>query len=192
MIREQLNDPPTMLQIYMEARIPVRPHLRKFLAKVERLPANASLALTSGSAISYFMNFLFCNKSEIIEAEQRYHTKRTAEQLDKSFSDTISVQISVNLQVHNRIFISSDSIVALDRFLDKMMKERLMDRVERRPENMTEKDCILAFMDEYGMTEDDISFDALKKAVQRVREKDKKAVFDLQSSPSFPRAKKPA
>lgn len=181
-----------MLHIHMEARIPMRPHLRKFLAKVERLSTNQALALTSGSAISYFMNFLFCNKSEIIEAEQRYHTKRTAEQLDKSFSDLLNVQISVNLQVHNRIFISADSIVCLDRFIDKMMKERLMDRVERRPADMTEKDCILAFMDEYGITEDDISFDALKKAVQRLREKDKKAVFDLQSRPSFSGKKKPA
>lgn len=168
-----------MLQIYMEARIPVRPHLKKFLHKAERIKADAPLHLTSGSAIAYFMNLLFCNKSAIIEAEQRFHSKRSPEALDKTFSETVSVIISANLQLHNRIFISADSIVALDRFLDKMMKERLMDRVERRSASQTEKDCILAFMDEYGMTEDDISFDALKKAVQRTREKDKKALFDL-------------
>jgi hypothetical protein len=50
------------------------------------------------------------------------------------------------------------------------------------PRGVSEKDTILTFMEVINVTEDDISFDALKKSSYRLRKSRNLALFRLASS----------
>lgn len=159
-----------MIKLELEAKIPIRPHLLKFLLKVENMAPGEKLNLDSGGAIPFFVQFLLCNKCELM-LKDRYQSKRKPDQIPADFSATVTVKVSTNFIPSGRIFISYDSVFQLDRYLHKMMHDFLNDRIQRG--DQTEKQAIMEFMDEFNITEDDISFDAIKKATQRLRTRKK-------------------
>lgn len=158
------------MKIEIEAKIPIRPHLLKFLLKVENMAPGDKLDLSSGGAIPFFVQLLLCHKGELM-SKDRYQSKKKIDQVPKYFTDTLEVKVSANFIPSGRIFLGYDSVFQLDKYLHKLMHDFLIDRISR--DNKTEKQVILEFMDEFGITEDIISFDALKKAAQRLRTRKK-------------------
>lgn len=159
-----------MAKFEMTARIPMRPYLLNYVVKVENLTDHKPLDLLRGGLIPYLLQLLVCTKGELLSRLGQYKAAATQSTIDKNFTGHLSVVISRRMEKHWKMYWTMEAIFQFDRMVHKHFHDTLGLRIQKGVEvGLTEKEVILEFMIWCNITEDDISFDALKKAAHRWR-----------------------
>jgi len=150
-----------MHQMIIKSSIPTITYLRKFAIWREQLPEEGVLMLTGYGCIGLFLGSLLEGK---IRADPRPNEEF------KEYDDRLYFAINERrLNGTRRCFLSAENIRLFNSFLRNHLREILMDRIEANSAiKINEADTIKIFIHELDIV-DDISFDALKKGIQRYR-----------------------
>lgn len=163
----------------LKCTIPCIPYLAKFLYKKERLEVGSRIDLNYASGdLPYVLSNLLTGK---MHADHFDDDELPAEKY------TMDVHFSIAPRKFNygKIIISEDAVRVFNALIRKNMHELLMDRIMQArtlDPKRKEKDIIYAFILEFEIG-DDISFDALKKYQQRLRNSRKIGPFRQQNCP---------
>lgn len=145
----------------IEMSFPVKAHLKKYLYFVENLKAQDTLDLTKPGTCTYVLKLLLSGKSNI-----PFYVKSA---FDEEYNDKMYVLINARQFNQGEFYMSPKAIRTFNQFLHRKMHEQLLQRILLLSKyKTTEKEVIYDFMRELDM-EEDISFDALKKASYRLR-----------------------
>ena len=139
-------------------KIPIRPHFKKLIAKhVDTSP----LVLTFGKC---HYSAIFYNSLERSSFPQNNFKDH------KQLVDKIEIEIPASIAKENRFYIDPKRVSYIDAQLRSIFDEKLFEHLNFNANGKGEiKAQVLKFMDYYGITEEDITFDALIKSYQRYR-----------------------
>ena len=153
--------------IEIDAAVPVKPHLLKFVLHKENLQAGQSLDLKPGTVITNELKSILTNKKNID------HEKEVAKGPFSEYTAILKFKVGYRMQAYSCFFLSREGISHFNNFLHNLFHEILLDRIRYGMKSgKTEKEIIYDFMRELDI-EDDISFDAVKKASYRLRKSKK-------------------
>jgi hypothetical protein len=147
---------------YYKIRLPVKIHVLRYLEHHFPYP----YILSESDAIGPFLSAVFRRPQHSTEKW------RSVEKLQHHWEISIPEHLIYDKGVSN---FGSKNIMTFNTYIDTVMKEKLFERVQLLSIkfDMEKKQTILDFMMQYNVTESELSFDAWKKAVQRI-EIDKK------------------
>lgn len=158
--------------------LPVKPYLAKFVYSREYMEPGKALNLQNNSVISYTLKMLFTNKTNLDESDYLSYEK-----MNKEYTGEMRFKITSRMQAFSCFYISRKSITVFNQFLNRLFHEFLLSRiVEGVANGKDEKEIIFEFMRELDI-EDDITFDAIKKANYRLRKSKKMPTIHQQSRP---------
>lgn len=144
----------------MILKVPVRPHVKKFL--LARFPQ--PYVLSDDNYIGIIL-YRLLRRQEHDACYDRQLTKYT-----ESFNVDVSEDKAFN---HGSFYISSYSVVVFNNFIDDLFKEKMyafLDDLFLFADEITIKKGIYEYMNKYNMLEGtDVTYDGLKKAYYRYR-----------------------
>jgi hypothetical protein len=147
-------------------KVPIRPHLKKFVLYKENLSLDEALVVDDKRGyIPFFINLILCNK-------KTYH-KYSNTKLPANYSDRLLIEFPVSHQLRNHIFLTNVNIKKLNNFIHKCFHDSLNQHIEQNCFSGSNiKESIYEYMSLLEIY-DDISFETLKKGNYRFRkEKD--------------------
>ncbi|HQU52010.1 MAG TPA: hypothetical protein PK643_03310 [Saprospiraceae bacterium] len=151
--------------IKLHGSVPVKRYLLKYALATENLDIGEPLDLKNCGIIGFQLKLLLTNKTNV-----NHEDDISINTLNK-FDARLTFIIHAKLKAFNGFFISRKSIVIFNSFLHQLFHEELLRAIIKAEENnILIADVIHDFMNRYGIEEDeDISFDAVKKANYRLR-----------------------
>lgn len=159
-----------MHQMIIKSSVPTTTYLRKFAIWREKLPEDGALMLTGYGCIGLFLGGLLEGK---IKADPR------PDEEFREYDDRLLFEINERrLNGTRRCFLSSENIRLFNSFLRNHLREILMDKIEANADpniKINKADTIKNFIHELDIV-DDISFDALKKGIDRYQKSKIQAV----------------
>lgn len=149
--------------------IPVRSYLKKFLYWSLNLPANTAIDLAQygNDPLVKVISGMLVGKLDI----DQFYSSDDESPRDGYYDEEIQLIINPRRFQYQRIHISRDTSRFLDAFLYGTFHSHMQVLIRAHvPDKVfNEKDCIELMCKLTGIGEDDISFDALKKASYRIR-----------------------
>lgn len=168
----------SLMNMNLVASIPVKPHLRKFVHYLENLAPDAPLNLSRSGVVGYTLNLLLTNKTNLIHSDTL-----AGDKLQEKFQDQLRFKVSVRMQTFNCFYLTRRSISIFNTFLHNLLHETLLYRIRMGvAAGQDEKEIIYDFMRELDI-EEDVTFDAVKKANYRLRNAKKIPTIHQQSRP---------
>lgn len=145
--------------------IPVKGYLKKYLYWKENLPLGDKITLSANSKIGLILGGLLIEK---VRAEM--HPMNTSD-YEKIYNDTFCFELDTDYFKSRRWCLTMESIKYFNKYLYKDFHESLLTNIilNYRNHQIRETDTIRCFLDTMNISEDDISFDAIKKASYRER-----------------------
>lgn len=149
--------------------IPARSYLKKFLHWSLNIPPDAHIDLAEHGH-EPTVKVIAGTLSGKLEVEMFYSSKDPLPQ-EGYYNDEIKLVINHRRFQYNRIHIDRDTSRYIDSYLHGIFHSHLLLLVRANTQHklMNELQCINSLCDLIGIGEDDISFDALKKATYRLR-----------------------
>jgi hypothetical protein len=158
--------------------MPVKGYLKKYVLWKENYPENGVLDLSKGGEIPMVLSGLLTGKMTFYE--QREEGNKL-----KDYDEELKIRVTLHHYDNQLLFYTKDGIRFFNKYLWRNFHETLLMRILwNEPRGVSEKDTILNFMEVINVTEEDISFDALKKSSYRLRKSRNLALFRLVSSKS--------
>jgi hypothetical protein len=157
--------------------MPVKGYLKKYVLWKENYPENGVLDLSKGGEIPMVLSGLLTGKMTFYEHEENQNNKL------KDYDEELRVKVTLSHYNNQLLFYTKNGIRFFNKYLWRNFHETLLMRILwNEPSGVSEKDTILTFMEVINVTEDDITFDALKKSSYRLRKSRNLALFRLTSS----------
>lgn len=151
------------MKVYHE-RIPVRPHIFKYLSIEFPEPYKVSESDIIGPMLIQFMR----------RPENSTQSLSSVDKLTNHWSIEIPEHCLIDRGSYN---FGSRNILTFNTYIDQLMKEILYRQVQVYVQHeKQQKQAILDFMLEYGISENDLSFDGWKKSMQRLEKKKVKKI----------------
>lgn len=149
----------------MKAHVLMLPHLKKYALWREGLPPDGVLDLTTGSVFPLLLSSLLVGKAR--------HDRRKMK-LSSRYSAQLPFKINARrINSTRRYFLTNDNTRLFNRLVHAEMRQFLLQRSAANYQiGINEADTLRAFIDELDL-HDDISYWALKKSLQRWRERHK-------------------
>lgn len=148
------------------AKIPVKGYLKQYALYIER-PNDDIVDLARSRHIGYVLGNLFTGMFPNIPLNDH----------DPDYDDHLEVLINTRRFKHSHIHITEKGIRFFNSFLYRSFHDWLQHRIVfGKTLGCNEKDVIYAMMHELNI-EDLVTFDAVKKAAQRVRKNQKKPII---------------
>ena len=155
--------------IAIEASIPIKSYLKKFVLWMESEDGAEVLDLSGENAIAYTLTMLLTGKSNL--------NLRTHPNLQKLYNDDIKIRIPKQYLDNGKIYFDFDNIVIFNRFLFRFFHDILLQRIMFNQQvNIDIKSTIYQFVEELDIA-DDVTMDALIKASYRHRKRKKNSRF---------------
>lgn len=155
--------------------VPVRRYLKKYLYHIENLPYGQEIPLTKGGHIPMVLGQILTGKTSIpynaIEVDQ--------------FEDELPIVVNARKVNDYQVLITLKKVRFFNTFLYKSFHDWLLQKVLwGKSTGATEVDVIWSVMADLEI-QDDITFDALKKASYRLRLERNYPVFRQREGNSF-------
>ena len=148
-------------------KLPIRPHLKKFVLWLENVQHGNPVAFTSDTAVGLMFQSLLCQKGQM----------RSDYAVPREYSDILEFETSRRNFAEGRMFMSNYSVVRFNKFLHHQMHLVLLSRILASvPLGRHEVEVIYDFLRELDI-EDDIGFDAVEKASRRLRARTREVKF---------------
>jgi hypothetical protein len=158
--------------------MPCKRYLKKYVLWKENYPENGVLDLSNGGEIPMVLSGLLTGKMTF------YAQGEDSNKL-KDYDEELKIRVTLHHYDNQLLFYTKNGIRFFNKYLWRNFHETLLMRILwNEPRGVSEKDTILTFMEVINVTEDDISFDALKKSSYRLRKSRNLALFRLASSKS--------
>lgn len=158
--------------------MPVKGYLKKYVLWKENYPEDGVLDLSNGGEIPMVLSGLLTGKMTFYA--QREETNKL-----KDYDEELKIRVTLHHYENQLLFYTKDGIRFFNKYVWRNFHETLLMRILwNEPRGVSEKDTILSFMEVIHITEEDISFDALKKSSYRLRKSRNLALFRLVSSKS--------
>ena len=142
-------------------KMPIKPHLRKFVQWKENIACNDPLVVSHRTAISTFLSCFITNKSIWLGQSPL---------LSEKYSDRLPLLVREHFANRYYLYFTDETIMRFNRFCSHMLHEDLNVYVSWEVSGGEKiNQVIYDFMLLLGI-EDDISFDALKRGNHRFRE----------------------
>jgi hypothetical protein len=146
-------------------KMPVKGYVRKYLEKHVQLP----LKVTLNNSLGVFTYHLLRNQ----ESHSQY------DKIVSSYKTYIYMSVSERfLFDRGCVHVTSLTIINFNTFIEHEMKRELFNYVMLRHHafGTDKKKCILQYMAENNISEDDISFEGLRGSIRRMNEKKGKLI----------------
>ncbi|NER07883.1 MAG: hypothetical protein F6K17_37700 [Okeania sp. SIO3C4] len=146
-----------------ETKIPVKKHLKKFIAHET---GRSELVLgTSNMYSAMFIVFFSRTRSHINEQQLK---------ADRSKWTSITVKFSMDDLKRRGFVVSYESVLLFNNIVEQQFRNLLLHNISLQKQlvnNFVMKDTILSFFDGYGITEEELKYDAIVKWVHRQNKK---------------------
>ena len=148
----------------LHGTIPVKGYLHKYATRIENIGDNP-LDLTNCGVIGFQLKLLLENKTNV------NHKDKVSNNTLTKYDSALKFKIHYRWSAYNNLFISRQSIVIFNSFLYYLFHEDLLKCILRgERDGIPIKDSIFTFAEMYGIViDEDISFEAIKKASYRLR-----------------------
>lgn len=144
-------------------RIPTTPYFKKFITKYHGHP----IRINNNTPIGVVVITLLQNKKHINYKEKNKDTRFI------TFNDHIIATLPMDAIKYWGCNLSEDAVIQLNRYYEAFFEESLYFYVQRniRPDGRYKgyNEAIQKFADYFGITDDDISMEGLKKMEYRYR-----------------------
>jgi hypothetical protein len=148
-------------------KLPIRPHLKKFVLWLENVPTGKPVALGANTSVGLMFQSLLCQKSQM----------RSDYSVPADYSDILEFETSRRNFAEGRMFMSNWSVVKFNQFLHHQMHLVLLERILTAvPLGKHEVEVIYDFLRELDI-EEDIGFEAVEKASRRLRSRTRAVKF---------------
>lgn len=143
------------------ATVPVRRHLKQFLTTTHAIDQDGVLDLTEGGVVPFFLSHLLTTKTIAYE--------EATDVTEDEYTDQIKVKINTRRVKNGRCYFPDTAVKMIDRFIHRLFHDMMYQYTQAKLAHVKcdEKDAILEFLQRCGISEDDYSFDAAKKAQYR-------------------------
>ncbi|MEL6968624.1 MAG: hypothetical protein AAFO02_00535 [Bacteroidota bacterium] len=154
--------------------VPIKTYLKKYLYGLEKLPYDSPIDCTKGGHIPIVIQLLFTGKMDL-----PYETD-----LAKDINDTIPVVLSWRKVDRKQVIITAERVRFFNQFLYKSFMDHLLVKVlAYRNTGRKEAELIREEMLKLDII-DDANFDAIKKALYRLRKSRNMELFYDKSCPA--------
>lgn len=167
------------MNINLVGTIPMKPHLEKYVRRIENLSPGEAIDLTGVGIIRITLRHMLTRKSIILEEESTTSYKN----FEATYSAKLRYRISERMQTFSEFYLSKASIIYFNRFVHTLLHEELLIKImEGITRGEKEKDIIYDFMRQVEIDEL-VSFDTLKRASTRLRNAKKIGTIHQQKRP---------
>jgi hypothetical protein len=143
--------------------IPVKGYLKKYILWKENYPADEIIELSGDGEIPIVL-------SGLLRGKLTYYDQYREDEKLKEYDAELLARLTLNHYNRQLLFYTRSGVRFFNKFIWRNFHETLLSWIMLyEPIGVSEKDCILHFMDTLNITEDDISFDAIKKSSYRLR-----------------------
>jgi hypothetical protein len=152
--------------------MPCKRYLKKYVLWKENYPENGVLDLSNGGEIPMVLSGLLTGKMTF------YAQGEDSNKL-KDYDEELKIRVTLHHYDNQLLFYTKNGIRFFNKYLWRNFHETLLMRIlcYMSPGEYLKKIAFYIFMDTLNITEDDISFDALKKSSYRLRKSRNLALF---------------
>jgi len=144
-------------------KVPIRPHLKKFVCYKENIELSAPLEISDKSYITYFINIILTTKG-------RYNGHRKKAKIPDTYTESLLLRLQKFHYNQQVMFLTPSAIIRINGFLHRCFHDSLNQHIEGAyyERESSIKEAIYGWMSLLEIY-DDITFDALKKGNYRFR-----------------------
>lgn len=143
----------------------MKPHLYNFLSAQLHLEADESLVVPGDNSYSIFLQTLLCNKSAVNDDKRHF--------VGEAYTKPLPFRVEARKNLPLDLFLTPTRVQRFNSFVYRRMHELLFELIaQNHDDGKKELETINLFLFRYRLYEH-ISFDTLKKAATRYREKKK-------------------